>query len=211
MTAAGAGTVACHRAHRHPLVRRTSAHGRRQDRPRRHPGGLGRPVQRRRRRRLPPGGVTHTAGWRAQPPLRTRAVHSRPVSTRRPRCGPAAWTMRLLASLLATLLLGLFAAPARAATVPAPAREGVWPLSPRPQVVGGFDPPVDTLGSRSPRGRPARARRPAGARRPGRDGHLRRSAGRARGGRGGPRWRADDVRTGERERDGRRRRRPRVR
>ena len=58
--------------------------------------------------------------------------------------------MRLLASLLATLLLGplgLFAAPSHAATVPAPAREGVWPLSPRPQVVGGFDPPSTLWGA----------------------------------------------------------------
>jgi murein DD-endopeptidase MepM/ murein hydrolase activator NlpD len=56
--------------------------------------------------------------------------------------------MRLLTVLLATLLLTsptLLDAPVRAQT--APAREGVWPLSPRPQVVGGFDPPATRWGA----------------------------------------------------------------
>ncbi|MET0997572.1 MAG: M23 family metallopeptidase [Marmoricola sp.] len=48
--------------------------------------------------------------------------------------------------LLATLLTGLLA-PARAETVPAPSREGVWPLSPRPDVVEGFDPPSTLWGA----------------------------------------------------------------
>jgi len=59
--------------------------------------------------------------------------------------------MRLLVSLLATLLLAPLAGPAHAATVPAltpaPARDGAWPLSPRPQVVRGFDPPSTPWGA----------------------------------------------------------------
>ncbi len=59
--------------------------------------------------------------------------------------------MRLLVSLFLALSLtpGLvgFAAPVRADTVPAPARDGVWPLSPRPDVVSGFDPPTTTWGA----------------------------------------------------------------
>ena len=55
--------------------------------------------------------------------------------------------MRLLVSLfLATVLTGL-AAPVRADTVPAPARDGVWPLSPHPDVVSGFNPPATTWGA----------------------------------------------------------------
>ena len=54
--------------------------------------------------------------------------------------------MRVITALVATSLLVL-AAPASADTVPAPAREGVWPLSPRPQVVGGFDPPSTPWGA----------------------------------------------------------------
>ncbi len=58
--------------------------------------------------------------------------------------------MRFLAFLLA-LIIGLFLgganAPARADTGPAPSREGVWPLSPRPDVVAGFDPPSTTWGA----------------------------------------------------------------
>jgi len=59
--------------------------------------------------------------------------------------------MRLLASLavsalFATFLAGL-SAPARAEPVPAPSRDGVWPLSPRPDVVSGFDPPATRWGA----------------------------------------------------------------
>ena len=54
--------------------------------------------------------------------------------------------MRVITALVATSLL-ILAAPASADTVPAPAREGVWPLSPRPQVVGGFDPPSTPWGA----------------------------------------------------------------
>ena len=66
--------------------------------------------------------------------------------------------MRLVALLLATLFLTspLLAAPSDAETTPAPARAGVWPLSPRPQVVERVRPARDTLGCRPPRGRPAR-------------------------------------------------------
>jgi murein DD-endopeptidase MepM/ murein hydrolase activator NlpD len=57
--------------------------------------------------------------------------------------------MRLLAVLLTTLFLASpsLAAPSAAGTRPAPARDGVWPLSPRPQVVEGFDPPVTRWGA----------------------------------------------------------------
>jgi murein DD-endopeptidase MepM/ murein hydrolase activator NlpD len=54
--------------------------------------------------------------------------------------------MRLLASLLLSLSLPLSltlaASPARADTLPAPVRDGTWPLAPRPQVAEGFDPPA---------------------------------------------------------------------
>ena len=57
--------------------------------------------------------------------------------------------MRLLTVLLATLFLASpsLAAPSAAETGPAPARDGVWPLSPRPQVVEGFDPPATRWGA----------------------------------------------------------------
>jgi len=57
--------------------------------------------------------------------------------------------MRLLAILLATLLLAIpsLAAPSAAESRPTPARDGVWPLSPRPQVVEGFDPPATRWGA----------------------------------------------------------------
>ncbi|WP_081683131.1 M23 family metallopeptidase [Marmoricola sp. URHB0036] len=57
--------------------------------------------------------------------------------------------MRLLSVLLATLFLASpsLAAPSAAETRPAPARDGVWPLSPRPQVVQGFDPPATRWGA----------------------------------------------------------------
>jgi murein DD-endopeptidase MepM/ murein hydrolase activator NlpD len=58
--------------------------------------------------------------------------------------------MRLLATALASLLLtstlGLSGS-ARADTVPAPARDGAWPLSPRPPIAEGFDPPATTWGA----------------------------------------------------------------
>jgi murein DD-endopeptidase MepM/ murein hydrolase activator NlpD len=55
--------------------------------------------------------------------------------------------MRLLATLLTTATLVLSAATSSADTVPAPARQGVWPLSPRPEVVQGFDPPATKWGA----------------------------------------------------------------
>jgi murein DD-endopeptidase MepM/ murein hydrolase activator NlpD len=55
--------------------------------------------------------------------------------------------MRLVATFLATLVLVLSAGPSSADFVPAPAREGVWPLSPRPPVAKGFDPPASTWGA----------------------------------------------------------------
>ena len=55
--------------------------------------------------------------------------------------------MRVLATLVSTCLLILPAAPASADPVPAPAREGVWPLSPRPSVGAGFDPPTTRWGA----------------------------------------------------------------
>lgn len=58
--------------------------------------------------------------------------------------------MRLLATGLATVLLmstATLAAPSPAATAPAPGRDGVWPISPRPEVQGGFDPPATRWGA----------------------------------------------------------------
>src|SRR6478672_1574117 len=57
--------------------------------------------------------------------------------------------MRLFALLLTTLFLTspLLVAPSGAESTPAPARDGVWPLSPRPQVVEGFDPPETRWGA----------------------------------------------------------------
>ena len=55
--------------------------------------------------------------------------------------------MRVLTVLTAISVLFLTAAPSSADTVPAPAREGAWPLSPRPHVVGGFDPPSTQWGA----------------------------------------------------------------
>ena len=54
--------------------------------------------------------------------------------------------MRLLV-LTVTLLITAFAGPALADTVPAPSRDGVWPLAPRPEVVAGFDPPETKWGA----------------------------------------------------------------
>jgi murein DD-endopeptidase MepM/ murein hydrolase activator NlpD len=58
--------------------------------------------------------------------------------------------MRLVTAFLATLILSsatLLGAPSSADTVPAPVRDGVWPLSPRPQVIRGFDPPATKWGA----------------------------------------------------------------
>jgi murein DD-endopeptidase MepM/ murein hydrolase activator NlpD len=57
--------------------------------------------------------------------------------------------MRLLAVLLSTLLVSptLLVGPSSAQTTPAPSRQGVWPLVPRPQVVRGFDPPATRWGA----------------------------------------------------------------
>ena len=55
--------------------------------------------------------------------------------------------MRLLACLLLALLLLLAAAPASADPASAPTRDGVWPLTPRPDVVSGFDPPATAWGA----------------------------------------------------------------
>ena len=56
---------------------------------------------------------------------------------------------RHLPVLVSVLLAAVLASsvPARADTVPAPSREGVWPLSPRPDIVSGFDPPATTWGA----------------------------------------------------------------
>jgi murein DD-endopeptidase MepM/ murein hydrolase activator NlpD len=57
--------------------------------------------------------------------------------------------MRLLlrlAAVLTALLLTGFMAPSQGDIVPAPSRDGVWPLSPRPDVVSGFAPPETLWG-----------------------------------------------------------------
>lgn len=55
--------------------------------------------------------------------------------------------MRLLACLILTAFLLLSAQPASVGTVTAPDRDGVWPLSPRPEVVSGYDPPATPWGA----------------------------------------------------------------
>jgi murein DD-endopeptidase MepM/ murein hydrolase activator NlpD len=55
--------------------------------------------------------------------------------------------MRRFACLALLLCLIALAPPAAADAVPAPARDGVWPLSPRPDVVSGFDPPAQQWGA----------------------------------------------------------------
>ncbi len=54
--------------------------------------------------------------------------------------------MRPLVTFLATLVLVLSAGPSGAESVPTPVRQGVWPLTPRPQLVSGFDPPSTKWG-----------------------------------------------------------------
>ena len=53
----------------------------------------------------------------------------------------------ILASVLLSAALALTSAPASAGAQPAPSRHGAWPLSPRPQVVRGFDPPASLFGA----------------------------------------------------------------
>jgi murein DD-endopeptidase MepM/ murein hydrolase activator NlpD len=55
--------------------------------------------------------------------------------------------IRVLGALLVPLLLLGPAAPGRADLLPAPSRDGVWPLSPRPDIVSGFDPPATRWGA----------------------------------------------------------------
>jgi murein DD-endopeptidase MepM/ murein hydrolase activator NlpD len=55
--------------------------------------------------------------------------------------------MRVLTYLLLATCLGLLMPPAQAATDPAPARAGVWPLLPRPSIAARFDPPASRWGA----------------------------------------------------------------
>jgi murein DD-endopeptidase MepM/ murein hydrolase activator NlpD len=58
--------------------------------------------------------------------------------------------MPLLTLLLTSLSLAsslLLADPSTAQTTPAPARQGVWPLQPRPEVAAGFDAPATPWGA----------------------------------------------------------------
>jgi len=55
--------------------------------------------------------------------------------------------MRMLACLLLAILLTGLMPPVQAATDPAPARRGAWPLVPRPAVVSKFDPPASKWGA----------------------------------------------------------------
>jgi murein DD-endopeptidase MepM/ murein hydrolase activator NlpD len=55
--------------------------------------------------------------------------------------------MRLLVSLLLAAILTGHGTPVRADTLPAPARDGVWPLSPRPDIAAGFDQPATRWGA----------------------------------------------------------------
>jgi len=55
--------------------------------------------------------------------------------------------MRALTCLLLAAWLTLLMTPVQAATDPAPAREGVWPLAPRPAIASRFDPPASRWGA----------------------------------------------------------------
>jgi len=55
--------------------------------------------------------------------------------------------MRTLTCLLLATFLTLLTSPVQAATEPAPAREGSWPLDPRPAVTSKFDPPASKWGA----------------------------------------------------------------
>jgi hypothetical protein len=55
--------------------------------------------------------------------------------------------MRLLLCTVLTGLVAWLPAPADASVLPGPAREGAWPLLPRPEVVSGFDPPASPWGA----------------------------------------------------------------
>ena len=55
--------------------------------------------------------------------------------------------MRVPTFLLLVTCLTLVMSPANAATDPAPAREGVWPLVPRPAIASKFDPPASRWGA----------------------------------------------------------------
>ena len=51
----------------------------------------------------------------------------------------------ILGSVLLSAVLALISTPA-SADQPAPSRDGVWPLSPRPPIVRGFEPPASLFG-----------------------------------------------------------------
>jgi murein DD-endopeptidase MepM/ murein hydrolase activator NlpD len=55
--------------------------------------------------------------------------------------------MRALTFLLLATFLAMLMSPVQAATDPAPARDGVWPLVPRPAVTSRFDPPASRWGA----------------------------------------------------------------
>jgi murein DD-endopeptidase MepM/ murein hydrolase activator NlpD len=55
--------------------------------------------------------------------------------------------MRALCCLLLATCLTLVTPPVEAATGPAPARAGVWPLLPRPAIASRFDPPASRWGA----------------------------------------------------------------
>jgi len=55
--------------------------------------------------------------------------------------------MRALTFLLLATFLAMLMSPAQALTDPAPARDGVWPLVPRPAVTSRFDPPASRWGA----------------------------------------------------------------
>ena len=55
--------------------------------------------------------------------------------------------MRALTCLLLATFLTMLTPPAQAATDPAPTRDGVWPLVPRPAVTSRFDPPASKWGA----------------------------------------------------------------
>jgi murein DD-endopeptidase MepM/ murein hydrolase activator NlpD len=55
--------------------------------------------------------------------------------------------MRALTCLLLAIFLTMLMPPTQAATDPAPARDGVWPLAPRPPVASRFDPPASRWGA----------------------------------------------------------------
>ena len=141
-----------------------------------------------------------------------RCVHRPATPAAGPRPGRAPWRhapARLPGRSATSLLLGSRSAPRRTRHGPAPARDGAWPLRPRPEIVRGFDPPATRFGA-GHRGVDLLGHAGQAVHTSlGRHGHLRVAARGARRRRGRPRRHPHHLRAGHRQRARRRRGGPR--